>query len=274
MDSFQDVKTSVKSFCHQNGIDIVGFASVKSWHDYDEVPEDFRPQSIWPQTRTVIVMGIAMPLPIVETTPSILHKEMYDTCNRELDSAAFNLVRYLNTQGYGSYFFPRDGYGSLKVLKEKPFAAFSHVMAGKYAGLGTIGLSHNLLSKEYGPRFRLVSVFTTAVIEPDAVLEKELCVKCKLCAQCCPKNALIPCEDSLLAEYDKLACTEMAEELVKKRAYPCGICIKVCPIGADRKLYQEKGIMDKYRKEAEALAANPEDPRYKNWTHIRKYGSY
>jgi heterodisulfide reductase subunit C len=64
----------------------------------------------------------------------------------------------------------------------------------------------------------------------------------------------------------------MHEELVKRRCYPCGICTKVCPIGNDRRLYKSKGNRKKYKEEREALAANPEDPMYKSWTHIRKYG--
>jgi hypothetical protein len=30
--------------------------------------------------------------------------------------------------------------------------------------------------------------------------------------------------------------------------------------------------MKKYLGEAKVLAANPEDPEYKSWTHLRKYG--
>jgi len=213
-------------------------------------------------------------LPIVETTPSILHQELYTTCNRELDGLAFNLVRYLNRQGQAAYFFTRDGFGSVKVLKEKPLAAFSHVMAAKYAGLGTIGLSHNLLTPEFGPRVRFVSIFTSAQLESDPMLDKDLCIQCQACVKCCPKGALIPREDRLLADYDKLACTEMAEELTRRRCYPCGICTKVCPIGQDRLLYPQKGILKKYLRETEALAVNPEDPEYKAWTHVRKYGSW
>jgi hypothetical protein len=37
-------------------------------------------------------------------------------------------------------------------------------------------------------------------------------------------------------------------------------------------LYKQKGIQKKYLKEANALAANPDDPEYKSWTHVRKYG--
>ena len=46
-------------------------------------------------------------------------------------------------------------------------AAFSHVVAAYYAGMGSIGDSHNLITKEFGPRIRLVSILTDAPIPPD-----------------------------------------------------------------------------------------------------------
>lgn len=247
---------------------------MERWDEAGEVPRDFWPQSLWAPSRTVIVIGMQMPLPIVETTPSILHEELYNTCNRELDSLAFNLVRFLNRQGYASYYFTRDGYGSLKILKKRMYAAFGHVAAARYAGLGNTGLSHNLLTPEFGPRVRLISVFTSLVLEPTPMIEKDLCIQCEACAKCCPKDALIPREDQLLADYDKLACADMAAELTRRRCYPCGICTKVCPIGKDRSLYRQKGYAKKYLQEEEALAANPNDSDYQSWTHVRKYGCW
>jgi heterodisulfide reductase subunit C len=76
----------------------------------------------------------------------------------------------------------------------------------------------------------------------------------------------------VVGDYDDQACLEMAEELVAQRCFPCGICTKVCPIGNDRALYPQSGIMKKYLKEAETLSANSDDPEYKAWTHLRKYG--
>ena len=145
-------------------------------------------------------------------------------------------------------------------------------MAARYAGLGTIGASHCLLTPEFGPRVRFVSVFTSAVIPPDPMVEKDLCIKCELCCLCCPKKALKMREDRVIGDYDKMACLAMAEDLTKRGCYPCGICTKVCPIGKDRMLYKQKGIQKKYLKEAKSLAANPDDPEYKSWTHVRKYG--
>lgn len=222
--------------------------------------------------RTVIVMGMEMPLPIVETTPSVVHMEMYKTANTELDQLAYDLTRRLNRSGYASFFFPRDGFGGMRALRENNRAAFSHVMAAKYAGLGTIGASHCLLTPEFGPRVRFVSVLTSAEISPDAALAKELCIKCEACAKCCPKKAIRMRTDRIIGDYDDQACLGMAEELVARRCFPCGICTKVCPIGKDRSRYGQKGAMKKYLREGEALAANPDDPEYKSWTHLRKYG--
>jgi heterodisulfide reductase subunit C len=78
--------------------------------------------------------------------------------------------------------------------------------------------------------------------------------------------------DRTIADYDKTACLEMTEDLTARRCYPCGICTKVCPIGRDRILYQQTKAMKKYLREADALAKNPEDPEYKSWTHMRRYG--
>jgi epoxyqueuosine reductase QueG len=74
------------------------------------------------------------------------------TTNTLLDQMAYRLAVFLNNLGHASIFMPRDGYGSLEILLKKMPACFSHVYAGKYAGLGTIGYSHSLLNPKYGPR--------------------------------------------------------------------------------------------------------------------------
>lgn len=274
MNTGNDLKNRIKQFSLDAGADIIGFASVQRWNEADEVEPEFRPQSLWEPARTVIVLGVGMPLPIVETTPSILHKETYDTANRVLDAMAFNLVRFLNRTGNSAYFFTRDGFGSLRLLKDRPKAAFSHIMAAKYAGLGTIGVSNCLLTPEFGSRVRFVSVFTSAVLEPDPMIEKDLCIKCGTCVECCPVNALTMREDSFVGDFELIPCLERHISLSKDKAYPCGICTKVCPVGKDRLLYKQKGIINKYRHEAESLDANPDDPEYSSWSHVRKHGSW
>ncbi len=62
-------------------------------------------------------------------------------------------------------------------------------------------------------------------------------------------------------------------ELGRYKIYPCGICTKVCPIGKDRQLYQQKDI-NKYLQEDKILAEDPNHPDYRSWTHVRKYGGW
>jgi epoxyqueuosine reductase len=78
----QELKDHIIDFCTDRGADLVGFAPVARWDDAGEVPPDFRPQTLWPPARSVIVIGLEMPLPIVETTPSVLHRELYRTANQ------------------------------------------------------------------------------------------------------------------------------------------------------------------------------------------------
>ncbi|MDD4238246.1 MAG: epoxyqueuosine reductase [Desulfotomaculaceae bacterium] len=270
------LKQEIKEYAAAHGADIIGFAGVDRWPEFNEIPADFWPTALWDKTRTVIVVGMQMPLPIVDTTPSNIHLETYETSNRELDGLAYNLTRYLNKKGHASICLPRDGYRSLKKILEIPNAPFSHTFAAKYAGLGTVSRSHNLLTPEFGSRVRLVSVFTDAVIKPDSVLPKDLCIHCGVCAKCCPSGALK--EVSTASDYyydlDVKACVEMHQILTKKRAYPCGICTKVCPVGKDRELYQEKGMGKKYLAEQEALEKDINDPEYKTWNHFRRLGSW
>lgn len=268
------MKSKIVRYLKSQGADLVGVASPETWDSEGMVPEAYRPSSLWPPVRSVIVIGIQMPLPIVETTPSAQHMELYRTCNRILDNMAFGLTRWLNRRGHASIFLSRDGYASIDVLIRKPAAAFAHIFAAQYAGLGNVGVNHTILTREFGPRVRFVSVFTDAELPPERMLKKTLCIRCRTCIDCCPVDAFKFEKDSLVAEYDKRACAERARLLRNKGRYPCGVCIKVCPVGDDRKLYGREKATQRYLKEAEALARNQDDAAYLPWTHIRRHGSW
>jgi epoxyqueuosine reductase QueG len=251
---------------------VVGFAPVERWAEFGEVPEAYRPSTIWPAARTVVTFGVPMLLPIIDSTPSINYTELYNTANRLLDDVGYRLSVWLTDRGHPSFFLPRDGYGSLEILLQKPFAAFSHVMSAKYAGMGTIGLSHNILTPEYGPRIRLASIFTTAAFPGDPVRTEDECSGCRVCERLCPVGALEHRDEVLIGKYDKEACTRHHITLRAEKHFPCGICVKVCPVGADRKVYDSYTTRE-YLDEKAAIAANPGDPRYRGLVHLRRHGS-
>ncbi|MBV4420238.1 epoxyqueuosine reductase [Clostridium tyrobutyricum] len=252
------------------GMNIVGFASVDRWEKYRDTNPEYYPQNIWPGMKTVIVFGTQIYLPMLETTPSIVYSELYNTTNRILDETAYKIANYLNTLGHQALFFPRDCYGDISVLVRKPAAAFSQVLAAKYAGLGTIGYNHTLLTKEFGPRVRLVSVITNAVLPPDPMLKKDLCIKCEMCRKCCPTISFTTTEN-LVADMNKKRCAEYHAKLKAAFCYPCGVCIKVCPVGDDRKVYGYNP--KKYLKEREVLRKDKNNSEYAGWVHCRNHGS-
>jgi epoxyqueuosine reductase len=263
-----DLGRKIKEMCRDWGVDMVGFASADAWDDppfEPWPPHEFQPKAIFPECRSVIVLGLPVTLPILETSPSIWYQELYRNLNEQLDERAYQLSVALNKMGYASAYVPRDGYGSVDVLVKNPYAFFSHRHAAYLAGLGTFGLNNMLMTKEYGPRVRLVSVFTTAELSTGEPMDGTLCVRCLRCIKACPVQA-IGNIDYPEASIDKERCSLRSIELKRKFRSPCGICIKVCPVGEDRKLYQRKdmGLYDGPEKDRE---------RFEAWEHVRKYGS-
>ena len=67
--------------------------------------------------------------------------------------------------------------------------------------------------------------------------EKDLCIQCKRCVFNCPTHAFTPRNDRLIADMAKARCAGYHQKLKTEFRYPCGVCIAVCPVGADRKRY-------------------------------------
>ncbi len=135
-----------------------------------------------------------------------------------------------------------------------------------WRGWGNFGVNNMLLTPpQFGPRVRFGAVLTTAALPADPVMEGQLCTRCMECVTQCPVQAL--------NEYDypdglteKVTCAGYSQTLGKHyRAPPCGVCIKVCPVGEDRMRYhrEDPGI---YHNRAGA------EKYHRAWEHVRRYG--
>jgi len=266
-DMESDLKRGMVAWCRRQGIPLVGVADATRWHTPPFVPwmpEDFFPQSIFLGTESVVVIGLPVHLPVIETTPSIFYHEHYNTLNRLLDQFTYQIAERFNQAGYPSVSLPRDGYGSIEVLRESPVAFFSHRHAAFLAGLGTFGLNNMVLTQGYGPRVRFSSVFTTARLPPDPLMKIDLCTRCHRCVEMCPARAL-PEDPYPLGITRKEACTEYSAALFRRHASPCGVCIKVCPVGEDRQHFDrtDPGIYSRQY---------PDPALARAWAHVRRYG--
>jgi epoxyqueuosine reductase QueG len=114
---------------------------------------------------------------------------------------------------------------------ERNMGDLSHRHAGQLAGIGVIGKSNLLLSERFGPRMRLVSVVTDALLETDEPLGIDLCKDCEECIRGCPSKAL---QGPL--QIDKQVCDDYHVEaghklLLADGEQICGVCIRLCPVG-------------------------------------------
>jgi epoxyqueuosine reductase len=111
-----------------------------------------------------------------------------------------------------------------------------HKTIATRAGLGWIGKSALLITKEYGPAVRLGSVLTDAEFETGQPVDVSHCGDCHQCVDRCPARAISGCNwclgDPREAMYDAFACRDMATKLSGEQGIVstiCGICINACP---------------------------------------------
>lgn len=262
------MKAILRTWCDDHEIPLMGVADPNRWRAplfQPWIMEPYHPGSIFSGTRSVIVIGLPVHLPSLESSPSIQYHEMYRTINALLDQYTYRIAERLNQAGYPSVSIPRDGYGGIGALLKNPASFFSHRHAAYLAGLGTFGLNNMLLTPEYGPRVRFGSVLTACEMEPDPVQTVDLCTRCMECVDRCPVHA-VSSSGYPEGKTDKIACAKYSAGLNKKQISPCGLCIKVCPIGSDRVLYGREDVRV-YRED------EGETPLKKAWEHIRSHGS-
>lgn len=111
-----------------------------------------------------------------------------------------------------------------------------HKTIATRAGLGWIGKSALLITKEYGPAVRLGSVLTNAEFETGEPINTSRCGDCHKCVDQCPAGAIVGCNwnAGLPREsiYNAFTCRKTAMNLSKAQGIDstiCGICINACP---------------------------------------------
>lgn len=234
----RELKEDIVAKARELGAALVRTCPTDRWSEHPIQDREYWPRSIWPWAESAIVLGIPLFAPMVATSPSMVYQELYNTTNRILDDMAYRLTAHLTSMGYRAVFFPRDCYFKIEVLLDEPAAAFSHVLSGYYSGMGTIGDSHNLITPEFGPRVRMVTVLTDAEIEPDPMLGEQLCIHCGKCRRSCPSNAFTDRGEGIY-DMDKDACTRYHLVLKGEHHWPCGRCVDVCPVGEDLDRYRD-----------------------------------
>ena len=106
---------------------MVRVASVERWKNppfLPWMPEEFYPQSIYPEAKSVIVIGLPIPLPVLETSPSIYYRELYNTVNSLLDQYTYRLANFLTSKDTHPFSCPETDMGAFRYFSKIPLHSF------------------------------------------------------------------------------------------------------------------------------------------------------
>jgi len=227
-------------------IDYVGVAPAERLAG---APAGHRPADLLPGAKTVVVMALRLSLGAVQAIFRA-HEDglrqalcIYGTHgymltpNYYLKFAAFRMARFIERKGYMATPLPSGPGGG--------GAPFSHRHAMVAAGIGEFGWNSIVLTPDYGPRIRAVSVITRADLEPDALYSgPKLCdrSKCDICIRMCPMKAIDPVKSKKVVlegrtyEYGFVhfdRCRVAAEGLTKKTLGPTDLTLPEDPTPED-----------------------------------------
>ncbi|MBE6639622.1 MAG: hypothetical protein E7616_09295 [Ruminococcaceae bacterium] len=185
----KELTAAVKKMAYDLGADMVGIAPVSR---FDGQPHMLRPEAHLPGAKSVICFGVHHPDASVEwcgepnpNFPAAFQIGMIP----KLDTMCYRITKMLEKEGYPTVGQPTTTYWRHRAYKDIPYehaASFSHMAAFVACGLGEYGYHGMVLSPEYGPRERIISIITTAELEPDPLYNgPALCDRCKLCAKNC-----------------------------------------------------------------------------------------
>lgn len=159
-------------------------------------------------------------------------KELTERIQRDLHRNSISSLPIVPTISLGT----RENYKYLRSLTYD----ISHKMVATRAGLGWIGKTDLLVTKEFGPRLRLVTI----LLEEDPgcnskPITRGRCGSCKICVEKCPAKAAngLQWNVSLHRDefFDAFRCREKCGELARLKLnvneHICGLCICVCPVG-------------------------------------------
>ncbi|WP_455368435.1 4Fe-4S dicluster domain-containing protein [[Eubacterium] cellulosolvens] len=238
--SRDDFTSQVINFAKNKGADLVGIASADYLENYPDLKH--KPSFFIPKAKAVIIIGLKVNDGLLEFGLSTKVRSRSDLFSPKHEVYKQTLEGYLKYYNYNlldniaietSKFLENNGFMSFPIQARvtdwtEVKGVFPHKLAAIAAGLGTQGKCSLIITSEYGPRVRLVSLITEASLttsSPRKNTTKDVCGNCRKCIDVCPIDALDYNEDSGTTSIDKMACWKLT---LPGR---CGLCMAVCPYG-------------------------------------------
>jgi epoxyqueuosine reductase len=165
--------------------------------------------------------------------PTIAYQAEYKIANALLEYLGLGTADIIKKNGYKA----AVRLPTFEEDKSTLTARLPHKTVATRAGLGWIGKSALLITKEYGPAVRLVTVLTDAPLTTGKPIDESQCGQCNACVAACPAKAIAGknWQAGMAREelYDAFKCRKTARNLSQdalgEEISICGICIVACP---------------------------------------------
>ena len=184
------LEENIKDFAKKAGAELVGVAGP----DRMDGPASLDPGFIMRGAKSIV--SIALPLDVnaiyeffgkISPVPHNIDQAIK---NQRAHRICTEIAGYISSLGYKAKVVPPNNTyrRSMDPFMVRP--TFSHRFGGVVAGLGSFGLSGNLVTKEYGACIVLDTVVTNAKLKSDPVQPPRFvmdnrCKTCKLCDKSC-----------------------------------------------------------------------------------------
>ncbi len=223
----------LKKFAMECGADLIGVADLALLEGIETEPPD-----LLEHYARAVSIAVRLADGVIDTIvdrPTPIYQQHYSKVNALLDDIAIRVSQCI--QRHGGRAFPIPAAQLLNM--ERWTSYISHKAVAVAAGVGWQGKSLLLVNHEYGPRVRLVTVFTDLPLKPDSPV-RNLCEKCSACAEACPAQAIknVNTERHYSSRDEALHFQRCVEKVTKE--FPklpfidnsiCGVCIMACPWG-------------------------------------------
>lgn len=185
------MKEQIKEMMLGFGADVCGVANIER---FSEAPKGVHPRDIFPECKSVIVLGIALPKGLAKIEPRLIYAHFnYNACP-DVDRISFRAAKEIERlYGGCAVPLPADGpyeYWDAEKLEGRGLISMKH--AAVLAGVGTLGKSTLLLNAAYGNMLVLGAILTDLDLASDPLAES-ICIEgCSLCIKNCPSQAIGP----------------------------------------------------------------------------------
>jgi epoxyqueuosine reductase len=198
------------------------------------------PQTLWPEARSVVVLGLNYGADDSSTPPEAGNISIYAR-NRDYHDLIKKKLKALGRWMGENFGCAIKVFVDTAPVMEKPLA--------QAAGIGWQGKHTNLVSRDFGSWLFLGEVFTDLDLESSEA-ESDHCGECRRCLDACPTAAFPTpyrldarrCISYLTIEH-KGPIDRSLRPLMGNRIYGCDDCLSVCPWNKFAQATGEAGLI-------------------------------